>query len=186
MGTGKMKKMSRQQQKAVGASMNEAAGKMLSPLGFGTAGLFGSMGGNQMINSLTNANAMAAQQAAMSQAQNTMGGGGMNDYSQPIMTGNLDPMTQQIGLGMFGGMNARQRAVAGSGLMMGSPLDSHTDAHMKKQANRKAKQTGGDAQEIYYEMKSDQMEKDKKKGDLDEEKSKRDESMSRDAQGETN
>jgi hypothetical protein len=31
MGTGKMKKMSRQQQKAVGASMNEAAGKMLSP-----------------------------------------------------------------------------------------------------------------------------------------------------------
>jgi hypothetical protein len=186
MGTGKMKKMSRQQQKAVGASMNEAAGKMLSPLGFGTAGLFGSMGGNQMINSLTNANAMAAQQAAMSQAQNTMGGGGMNDYSQPIMTGNLDPMTQQIGMGMFGGMNARQRAVAGSGLMMGSPLDSHTDAHMKKQANRKAKQTGGDAQEIYYEMKSDQMEKDKKKEDLDEEKSKRDESMSRDAQGETN
>jgi len=186
MGTGKMKKMSRQQQKAVGASMNEAAGKMLSPLGFGTAGLFGSMGGNQMINSLTNANAIAAQQAAMSQAQNTMGGGGMNDYSQPIMTGNLDPMTQQIGMGMFGGMNARQRAVAGSGLMMGSPLDSHTDAHMKKQANRKAKQTGGDAQEIYYEMKSDQMEKDKKKGDPDEEKSKRDESMSRDAQGETN
>ena len=186
MGTGKMKKMSRQQQKAVGASMNEAAGKMLSPLGFGTAGLFGSMGGNQMINSLTNANAMAAQQAAMSQAQNTIGGGGMNDYSQPIMTGSLDPMTQQIGMGMFGGMNARQRAVAGSGLMMGSPLDSHTDAHIKKQANRKAKQTGGDAQEIYYEMKSDQMEKEKKKGDPDEEKSKRDESMSRGAQGELN
>ncbi len=186
MGTGKMKKMSRQQQKAVGASMNEAAGKMLTPLEFGTAGLFGSMGGNQMINSLTNANAMAAQQAAISQAQNTMGGGGMNDYSQPIMTGNLDPMTQQIGMGMFGGMNARQRAVAGSGLMMGSPLDSHTDAHMKKQANRKAKQTGGDAQEIYYEMKSDQMEKEKKKGDPDEEKAKRDESMSRGAQGEIN
>ena len=177
MGTGKMKKMSRQQQKAVGASMNEAAGKMLSPVT-----MFGSMGGNQMINSLTNANAMAVAQ----QAQNTMGGGGMNDYSQPIMTGNLDPMTQQIGLGMFGGMNARQRAVAGSGLMMGSPLDTHTDAHMKKQANRKAKQTGGDAQEIYYEMKSDQMEKEKKKGDPDEEKAKRDESMSRGAQGETN
>lgn len=156
-----------------------------SPLKFGTAGLFGSMGGNQMINSLTNANAMAAAQQTASQAQNTMGGG-MNDYSQPIMTGSLDPMTQQIGLGMFGGMNARQRAVAGSGLIMGSPLDSHTDAHMKKQANRKAKQTGGDAQEIYYEMKSDQMEKDKKKGDPDEEKSKRDESMSRSAQGELN
>jgi len=178
------------QRKAVHASKADGGkgnpNKMLTPLKFGTAGLFGSMGGNQMINSLTNANAMAAQQAAMSQAQNTMGGGGMNDYSQPIMTGNLDPMTQQIGLGMFGGMNARQRAIAGSGLMMGSPLDSHTDAHMKKQANRKAKQTGGDAQEIYYEMKSDQMEKEKKKGDPDEEKAKRDESMSRGAQGELN
>ena len=178
------------QRKAVHASKADGGkgnpNKMLTPLKFGTAGLFGSMGGNQMINSLTNANAIAAQQAAMSQAQNAMGGGGMNDYSQPIMTGNLDPMTQQIGLGMFGGMNARQRAVAGSGLMMGSPLDSHTDAHMKKQANRKAKQTGGDAQEIYYEMKSDQMEKEKKKGDPDEEKAKRDESMSRGAQGELN
>ena len=152
-----------------------------NPLKFGTVGLFGSMGGNQMINSLTNANAMAAAQ----QARNTMGGG-MNDYSQPIMTGSLDPMTQQIGLGMFGGAGARQRAIAGSGLMMGSPLDTHTDAHMKKQANRKAKQTGGDAQEIYYEMKSDQMEKEKKKGDPDEEKAKRDESMSRAAQGEIN
>ena len=180
MGTGKMKKMSRQQQKAVGASMNEAAGKMLTPLEFGTAGLFGSMGGNQMINSLTNANAMAAQQAAMSQAQNTMGGGGMNDYSQPIMTGSLDPMTQQIGLGMFGGINARQRALAGSGLM------KHTDQHLKRQAKKKADETGGDEQEIYYEMKSDQMEKEKKKGDLDEEKAKRHESMSRGAQGEIN
>tara|TARA_R110002020_G_scaffold54736_1_gene152419 strand:+ start:434 stop:991 length:558 start_codon:yes stop_codon:yes gene_type:complete len=185
MGTGKMKKMSRQQQKAVGASMNEAAGKMLTPLQFGTAGLFGSMGGNQMINSLTNANAMAAaqqaaQQAAASQAQNTMGGGGMNDYSQPIMTGSLDPMTQQIGLGMFGGINARQRALAGSGLM------KHTDQHLKRQAKKKADETGGDEQEIYYEMKSDQMEKEKKKGDPDEEKAKRDESMSRGAQGEIN
>ena len=179
MGTGKMKKMSRQQQKAVGASMNEAAGKMLTPLKFGTAGLFGSMGGNQMINSLTNANAMAAQQAAMSQAQNTMGGG-MNDYSQPIMTGGLDPMTQQIGLGMFGGINARQRAITGSGLM------KHTDQHLKRQAKKKADETGGDEQEIYYEMKSDQMEKEKKKGDPDEEKAKRDESMSRGAQGEIN
>ena len=182
--------VSYEQQKAVHASKADGGkgnpNKMLTPLKFGTAGLFGSMGGNQMINSLTNANAIAAQQAAMSQAQNAMGGGGMNDYSQPIMTGNLDPMTQQIGLGMFGGMNARQRAVAGSGLMMGSPLDSHTDAHMKKQANRKAKQTGGDAQEIYYEMKSDQMEKEKKKEDPDEEKAKRDESMSRGAQGELN
>ncbi|OUU70617.1 MAG: hypothetical protein CBC27_08430 [Opitutia bacterium TMED67] len=156
-----------------------------SALKFGTAGLFGSMGGNQMINSLTNANALAAQQAAAQQAAasratNTMGGGGMNDYSQPIMTGNLDPMTQQIGLGMFGGINARQRALAGSGLM------KHTDQHLKRQAKKKADETGGDEQEIYYEMKSDQMEKEKKKGDPDEEKAKRDESMSRGAQGEIN
>ena len=83
-----------------------------------------------MINSLTNANALAAQQAAAQQAAasratNTMGGGGMNDYSQPIMTGSLDPMTQQIGLGMFGGINARQRALAGSGLMMDVPIEKN-------------------------------------------------------------
>mgnify|MGYP000383068934 CR=1 FL=1 len=57
---------------------------------------------------------------------------------------------------------------------------------MKKQAEKRAEQTGGDAQEIYEERKSDQIEKEKKKGDPDEEKSKRDESMSRGAQGELN
>ena len=55
------------QRKAVHASKADGGkgnpNKMLTPLKFGTAGLFGSMGGNQMINSLTNANAMAAQQA---------------------------------------------------------------------------------------------------------------------------
>jgi len=150
-----------------------------SALKFGLSGIFGSMSQNPSINALTNANAMAARQAA-ARARNTMGGGGMNDYSQPIMTGSLDPMTQQIGLGMFGSANARQRALAGSGLM------KHTDQHLKRQAKKKADETGGDEQDIYYEMKSDQMEKEKKKGDPDEEKAKRDESMSRGAQGEIN
>ena len=44
-----------------------------------------------------------------------------------------------------------------------SALHAHTDEHMRKQAERKAKRTQGDAQDIYYEMKSDKMEKEKKK-----------------------
>jgi len=44
-----------------------------------------------------------------------------------------------------------------------SALHAHTDEHMRKQAERKAKKTQGDAQDIYYEMKSDKMEKEKKK-----------------------
>ena len=44
-----------------------------------------------------------------------------------------------------------------------SSLHAHTDEHMRKQAERKAKRTQGDAQDIYYEMKSDKMEKEKKK-----------------------
>ena len=115
MGTGKMKKMSRQQQKAVGASMSEAAGKMLSPVK-----MFGSMGGNPMINSLTNANAMAAQQPVMNTAM-----GGVRDMSQQVMTGSFDPMTQQVGMGIFGDQNARQRAIMGSGLM------KHADSEEK-------------------------------------------------------
>ena len=45
-----------------------------------------------------------------------------------------------------------------------SPAKMHTDKHMRRQAEKKAKKTKGDAQDIYYEMKSDKMEKEKKKG----------------------
>ena len=45
-----------------------------------------------------------------------------------------------------------------------SPANRHTDKHMKRQAKREAKKTKGDAQDIYYEMKSDKMEAEKKKG----------------------
>ena len=45
-----------------------------------------------------------------------------------------------------------------------SPAKMHTDKHMRRQAEKKARKTQGDAQDIYYEMKSDKMEKEKKKG----------------------
>lgn len=45
-----------------------------------------------------------------------------------------------------------------------SPANMHTDKHMRRQAEKKAKKTQGDAQDIYYEMKSEKMEKEKKKG----------------------
>ena len=38
-----------------------------------------------------------------------------------------------------------------------SPMRMHTDAHMRRQAKRIAKKTKGDAQDIYYEMKSKKM-----------------------------
>tara|TARA_R100001591_G_scaffold8096_1_gene14822 strand:+ start:536 stop:1534 length:999 start_codon:yes stop_codon:yes gene_type:complete len=44
-----------------------------------------------------------------------------------------------------------------------SPANMHTDKHMRRQAEKKAKKTQGDAQDIYYEMKSQKMEKEKKK-----------------------
>jgi len=44
-----------------------------------------------------------------------------------------------------------------------SPANMHTDKHMRRQAEKKAKKTQGDAQDIYYEMKSEKMEKEKKK-----------------------
>ncbi|MCP5077336.1 MAG: hypothetical protein GY951_04685 [Psychromonas sp.] len=161
-----------------------------NPLKFGTAGLFGSMGGNQMINSLTNANAMAAAQQAAQQARNTMGGGGMNDYSQPIMTGSLDPMTQQIGLGMFGGAGARQRAIAGSGLMMNSPMRKSLGSEpnvdpCSAEFDYEIASDAGHSSEDIKKYRAANCGK-KSGGDPDEEKAKRDESMSRGAQGEIN
>ena len=89
-------------------------------------GVFGSMGQNPNINALTNANAMAAaQQRAASRAQNIQPLGSGTSYrpdvSQQVMTGSFDPMTQQVGMGIFGDQNARNMAVMGSGIMM-SPM----------------------------------------------------------------
>jgi len=83
------------------------------PLNFGVSGIFGRMGQNPSINALTNANAIASQQQAMGNSMMAK-----PDMSQQIMTGSFDPLTQQIGMGIFGDQNARNMAVRGSGIMM--------------------------------------------------------------------
>ena len=89
------------------------------PLNFGVSGIFGRMGQNPSINALTNANALAQQQLAQQNIQ-PLGSGTTYrpDMSQQIMTGSFDPLTQQVGMGIFGDQNARNMAVRGSGLMM--------------------------------------------------------------------
>ena len=83
------------------------------------AGIFGRMGQNPSINALTNANALAQQQLAQQNIQPLDSGATYRpDMSQQIMTGSFDPLTQQIGMGIFGDQNARNMAVRGSGLMM--------------------------------------------------------------------
>ena len=89
------------------------------PLNFGVSGIFGRMGQNPSINALTNANALAQQQLAQQNIQ-PLGSGTTYrpDMSQQVMTGSFDPLTQQVGMGIFGDQNARNMAVRGSGLMM--------------------------------------------------------------------
>jgi len=94
----------------------------------GIASMFGSMGSNPSINALTNANALAAQQAAASQvnagaqaAAQPVGSGMIGDLSQNVMDASMptfDPAAQMAGMGIFGDQNARNMAVMGSGLMM--------------------------------------------------------------------
>ena len=123
------------------------------PLNFGVSGIFGRMGQNPSINALTNANAIASQQSAMGNSMMAK-----PDMSQQIMTGSFDPLTQQIGMGIFGDQNARNMAVRGSGIMM------HDDVQAKIQAKKaeieKAKSEKGDP-DIVYELKSDLMDLEK-------------------------
>jgi hypothetical protein len=93
------------------------------PLNFGVSGIFGRMGQNPSINALTNANAIAQQQLAQQNIQ-PLGSGTTYrpDMSQQVMTGSFDPLTQQVGMGIFGDQNARNMAVMGSGLMMHDKL----------------------------------------------------------------
>ena len=156
-----------------------------SPLKFGAIGaigsMFGTMGNNQMINSLTNANALAAQQAAARQVnRNAMGaaqpvGSGRSyrpDMSQQVMTGSFDPLTQQVGLGIFGDQNARNMAVMGSGIMM------HDEEKIKRledeiadiQANgedSKFVNEGEDYQEAITDRQSDILTEKKKHEEAD-------------------
>jgi|TARA_A100001011_G_C14290875_1_gene836138 hypothetical protein len=92
-----------------------------SALKFGTAGLFGRMGNNPGINSLTNANALAAQQAtagqanlAMQAAAQPVGSGMVMDASMPT----FDPSAQMAGMGIFGAKDARNRSLYPSAIML--------------------------------------------------------------------
>ena len=192
MGTGKMKKMSRQQQKAVGASMNEAAGKMLTPLEFGAGGasiagiptsLFGALGGNPSINALTNANAMAAQQTAANQANLAMqaaaqpvGSGAISDISQNVMDASMptfDPSAQMAGMGIFGARGARNRSLFGRKGGLASAFMMHDEEKIKRleaeiadiRANgedSKFVNEGEDPQRAAFRRQSDIMDEKKK------------------------
>ena len=91
------------------------------------AGIFGRMGQNQSINALTNANALASQQPAMGNSMMAK-----PDMSQQIMTGSFDPLTQQVGMGIFGDQNARNMAVRGSGIMKHDEWQVKIDEAKKK------------------------------------------------------
>tara|TARA_Y100001937_G_scaffold19029_1_gene26283 strand:+ start:697 stop:1179 length:483 start_codon:yes stop_codon:yes gene_type:complete len=110
-----------------------------SAIKFGVSGLFGMMGNNPSINALTNANAMAAQQAAATQInRNTMnaaqpigsGASGMvanNDLSQMVMDASMptfDPSAQMMGMGMFGARPGRNRSLYPSALMAHDKLSA--------------------------------------------------------------
>ena len=123
------------QRRAVHASKADGGkgnpNKMLSPLDFGAIGaigsMFGSMGSNPSINALTNANALAAQQAAASQvnagaqaAAQPVGSGMIGDISQNVMDASMptfDPSAQMAGMGIFGAKGGRNRSLYPSALM---------------------------------------------------------------------
>tara|TARA_A100001391_G_scaffold81799_2_gene53343 strand:- start:3169 stop:3906 length:738 start_codon:yes stop_codon:yes gene_type:complete len=144
-----------------------------SAIKFGAIGrigqMFGAMGGNPSINALTNANAMAAQQAAAGQANLAMqgaaqptGSGMVGDMSQMVMDASMptfDPSAQMAGMGIFGSRNARRRA------LMGTPLMGHDEALVERieaeikdiKANgedSKFLNEGEDPQDAVYERQS--------------------------------
>ena len=96
-----------------------------SALNFGAigniaSGMFGMMGNNPSINTLTNANALAAQQAAAAQVNagaqasaQPAGSGMVMDASMPT----FDPAAQIAGMGIFGAKNTRNRSLYPSAIM---------------------------------------------------------------------
>jgi hypothetical protein len=85
------------------------------------------MGSNPSINALTNANALAAQQAAASQvnagaqaAAQPQGSGVIDDLSQNVMDASMptfDPAAQIAGMGIFGAKGGRNRSLYPSAIM---------------------------------------------------------------------
>jgi len=136
--------------------------KMVSPLDFGVSGIFGRMGQNPSINALTNANAIASQQPMMANSMMAK-----PDMSQQVMTGSFDPLTQQIGMGIFGDQNARNMAVRGSGIMMHDEekikrLEAEISDIQANGENSKFVNEGEDYQEAITDRQSDILEEKKK------------------------
>jgi len=129
-----------------------------SGLNFGVPGMFGTLGNNQMINSLTNANAMAAQQAAAQQI-NT----GAQSVAQPAGSGMImdpsistfNPAVQNVGMGIFGAKDARNRSLYPSALM------AHNAGRIKElqkqiqEAKARGEKYGGDKGAKDYDVMSD-------------------------------
>tara|TARA_R100001480_G_scaffold72576_1_gene83564 strand:- start:678 stop:1160 length:483 start_codon:yes stop_codon:yes gene_type:complete len=156
------------------------------PLNFGAlmtpSSMFGSMGNNQMINSLSNANAIAAAQAQQAASSMQPQGSGVTDMSNTNGTNNMfnqqiktpapifDPNSQAAAMGMFGG----------SGLMKKEPAadpcspEFDYDVASNPPHNMTAKQI------------KEARKKCKDNSETEESSAKRDESMSRGAQGENN
>ena len=153
-----------------------------SAIKFGVSGLFGMMGNNPSINALTNANAMAAQQAAATQInRNTMnaaqpigsGASGMvanNDLSQMVMDASMptfDPSAQMMGMGMFGARPGRNRSLYPSALMAHDEdkikrLEAEIADIMENGEDSKFVNEGEDPQDARLRRKSDIMDEKKK------------------------
>ena len=103
-------------------------------------GMFGSLGANPSINSLTNANAMAAQEAAARQinqgaqaAVQPMGSGIVFDNVEDntFARGRFNPSAQNVAMGMFGDIAGRSRSLLG-GQGMGNPFMMHDEEKIKR------------------------------------------------------
>ena len=182
------------QRRAVHASKADGGkgnpNKMVSPLGFGAggasiagipSGMFGSLGANPSINSLTNANAMAAQEAAARQinrgaqaAVQPMGSGIVFDNVEDntFARGRFNPSAQNVAMGMFGDIAGRSRSLLG-GQGMGNPFMMHDEEKIKRleaeisdiQANgenSKFVNEGEDPQDAAFRRQSDIMDEKKK------------------------
>jgi hypothetical protein len=155
------------------------------PLNFGAlmtpSSMFGSMGNNQMINSLSNANAIAAAQAQQAASSMQPQGSGITDMSnvngltgvanQQIKTppSIFNPNSQAAAMGMFGG----------SGLMKKEPAMDPCSPEFDYEVATDAGMTAKQIKEARKNCKGSSSE-------TEESSAKRDFSMSRGSQGEKN
>ena len=153
------------------------------PLNFGAlmtpSSMFGSMGNNQMINSLSNANAIAAAQAQQAASSMQPQGSGVTDMSNVNGVANqqvktppsiFNPSSQAAAMGMFGGsgLMKKEKEPAMDPCSEEFDYDVAIDSGMTTKQIREARK------------------KCKDNSETEESSAKRDESMSRSAQGENN